>query len=703
LVRGQFLARVSAMSLVETKNTETQKSISRHPLLAVLLAPLLGCSGLAPAGGSVAAQAGAATGGASGTFAGGANAGAGGSGASNANGGTASETGGTGGAFAGAGGAGANGGAAAVCPPSWTATASCGGGSVPPGAVPDFGSHVLIFDPSMSTSSIQTQMDAVNAKMDADMFDDTGYAYFFKPGQYGSAAQSLDVRVGYYMHVLGLGKSPDDVTITGAVRAKADARPDLGLDAGNATCNFWRTVENFSVVPAADIDSGTNIWAVSQATAMRRVHIKGPLDLAETTPQAWSSGGFIADSLIDGEVNSLTQQQFLSRNDGWGQWQGSNWNMVFVGDPQAPAPSWPEGNGKGGLGNNGTPPMTVVTATPVVREKPFLYLDDNGNYLVMVPALKTSSAGYSWAAGTPPGSPVSIDNFYIAKPSTDTAATLNAALAAGNHLLLTPGGYKLDNPIQITKPGTILLGLGLAVLTPTNGNAALTIADVDGVSVAGILIEAGALSTDTLLQAGPPGSAADHSASPTVLFDVHCRIGGNIAGTAKVCFTINSNDLIIDNTWLWRADQGTGADWNTNKSDSGLVVNGNDVTVYGLFVEHHQKYQTLWNGNGGQVFFYQSELPYDPPNQSAWDAAAGVNGYPSYKVADTVTSHHAQGIGIYAFFDNPLKEDNAIETPTGAGIVMQHLMTYSSGTGGVVHVVNGVGGNQAAAGTSYSN
>ena len=168
------------------------------------------------------------------------------------------------------------------------------------------------------------------------------------------------------------------------------------------------------------------------------------------------------------------------------------------------------------------------------------------------------------------------------------------------------------------------------------------------------------------------GSSADHSTNPTVLFDVHCRIGGYIAGTAVSCFTINSNDVIIDNSWLWRADHGAGADWNTNKSDSGIIVNGNNVTVYGLFVEHFQKYETMWNGNGGSVYFYQSELPYDPPSQSAWMSSTTENGYPSYKVADTVTTHRGQGIGVYSVFDNNVTADNAIETPTATGVVMNH-------------------------------
>ena len=567
----------------------------------------------------------------------------------------------------------------ADCPPSWSTTPACGGGSNSPGPAPDLGPNVLVFDPSMT--DIQSRLDAVYAKMDADQFDDLGYAYLFKPGKY-----DLDVKVGFYTHVIGLGRSPDDVTVTGAVRAKAD-----WLGSNNATCNFWRTVENLAVVPGQDIDNGTDVWATSQGTSIRRLHVKGSLALSD---DGWASGGFIGDSKIDSQTRSGTQQQYLTRNVDLGSWQGANWNMVFVGDGQPPSGTWPN------------PPYTVVDATPAMREKPFLYLGSKGEYLVMVPTLRKNATGSSWGkdpAGSPvpPGSPLSIDLFYVARP-TDTATTINAALARGKHLLLTPGDYALDAPIQVTAPGTVVLGLGLPVLTATNGNPVLTVADVDGVSVGGLLVEpggTGAKASTTLVQIGSAGSSASHAKNPTVLFDLNCRVGGNVVGSTKVCLTIESNDVIVENSWLWRADHagdGVANGWDQNKSESGIVVNGNDVTAYALFSEHHQKFQTLWNGNGGAVYFYQSEMPYDPPDQGSWMESASASGYPSYKVGDAVKTHTGKGIGIYSFFSNQVYADNAIETPSGAGIVMSHLMTYGSGTGGINNIINGSGGSATA-------
>jgi hypothetical protein len=550
---------------------------------------------------------------------------------------------------------------------------SNGGGSTDPdagpdlplGPAPDFGPNVLIFDPSMPMATIQSQLDGVIGKQASNQFGTERYAYFFKPGKY-----NLDVKVGFYMQVLGLGQTPDDVQITGGMRSKADW---LG---GNATLNFWRAAENLSVVPTQD--SNIEVWAVSQGTTLRRSHVKGPATLSDG---GYSSGGFLADSLIDGPVTSGTQQQFFSRNTAWAGWGGGVWNMVFSGIDKPPQGAWP------------TLPYTVVAKTPLIREKPYLTIDDAGHYFVNVPGPKTDSQGNSWAAAKDGVTAVTTDKFYVAKPGTDTAATINAALAQGKHLLLTPGVYHLDASIQVTQANTIVFGLGLATLVPSSGTPALSIADVDGVKVSGIIVDAGPMSSQTLLQMGTPGATAAHSQNPSSLHDISCRVGGATAGTALSCVTIDSSDVIGDNLWMWRADHGAGAGWTGNVSKNGIIVNGSGVTLYGLFVEHFQEYQTLWNGNGGRLYFYQSEMPYDPPNQAAWQHA-GVNGYASYKVADTVTTHEAWGLGTYCSFHNAVVSDNAIETPTASGISMHHMMTsWLNGTGGsaITHVVNGTG------------
>ena len=535
---------------------------------------------------------------------------------------------------------------------------------------PDFGDKVLIFNPSMSAADIQAQIDKVYAIQQHSEFGPDRYALVFLPGKY-----NVDVPIGFYTEVIGLGATPDAVHIAGNVHADASRPRD------NATCTFWRAAEGFSVTPTG----GTMQWAVSQAAPFRRMHILGDIVLHQN--RGWASGGWISDSLIDGNVGSGTQQQWISRNSEWGSWTGSNWNMVFVGIPNPPAGEWP------------TPPYTKVALTPIVREKPFLAVDLHGNYSVRVPSLRSNSAGITWHGGSTPGKSIPIDRFYIAHPGQDTAATINGQLDKGKNLIFAPGNYELTEPIHVTRANTVVMGLGFATLRPTNGTAALTTADADGIIVAGLLIDAGPVSSPVLLEVGPSASKAMHAKNPISLHDVFFRVGGAGPGRAVVNLLINSNDTIVDHTWIWRADHGSGVGWTTNPSANGLVVNGNNVTAYGLFVEHHQQYQVLWNGNAGRTYFYQSEIPYDPPDQASYTSgldAKGerINGWASYKVANTVSSHEAWGLGIYSVFRHPnVVLTRAIEVPTVPGVRFHHMITIAlDNLGGISNVIDNVGG-----------
>ncbi|MEU6455122.1 RICIN domain-containing protein [Streptomyces sp. NPDC047065] len=535
--------------------------------------------------------------------------------------------------------------------------------STAPGDV-DLGPNVVVFDPSMPSSTIQSRLDSIFEQQETNQFGSQRYAVMFKPGTYGN-----DVNVGFYTQVLGLGQSPDSVTINGGVHVEADWFPPQ-----NATQNFWRGAENLSVNPPG----GTDRWAVSQASGYRRMHVRGNLELSDG---GWSSGGFMADSKIDGQVRSGTQQQWLTRNSQLGSWTGSNWNMVFVGSQGVPGNTFPN------------PPYTTVGQTPTVREKPFLYVDDAGAYRVFVPALRANSTATTWANGNAAGSSLGIDQFYVVKPGA-TAAQINAALAEGKYLLVTPGVYHLNQTLRVTRPDTVVLGLGLATFVPDNGVTAMTVADVDGVKIAGVLFDAGTTNSRTLVEVGPAGSTADHSANPTSLHDVYFRVGGAAVGKATTSLVVNSDDVIGDHMWIWRGDHGSGIGWNTNTADTGLVVNGDDVTMYGLFVEHYQKHQTIWNGNGGRTYFYQNEMPYDPPNQAAW-MNGFTQGYAAYKVADSVTSHQAYGLGSYCFFNvNPqVTAEHAFEVPNNPNVRFRNMVTVSlGGTGTIRHVINDRGG-----------
>jgi hypothetical protein len=550
----------------------------------------------------------------------------------------------------------------------WAFTAGLLAGALPAlaakGAKPEFGPNVLIFDPSMPAQAIQRRIDAVYATQGHNEFSSQRNALLFLPGSY-----SVDVPVGFYTEVMGLGASPDATRIAGNVHADANHAQN------NATTTFWRAAEGLSVEPAG----GTMQWAVSQAVSLRRMHVRGDLVLHQHG--GWASGGWMSDSLGDGNVDSGSQQQWISRNCDWKSWTGSNWNMVFVGVVHPPEGAWP------------SPPYTKVAQTPVVREKPFLQVNAAGDFSVRVPELRSDSVGITWRGGETPGETIPIAQFYIARADVDTAETINAQLAQGKNLILTPGIYELIGPIRVTRAHTVVLGLGFATLHPVKGTAAMTTADADGIEIAGLLFDAGSSESPVLLEVGPEGSRDRHAKDPITLHDVFFRVGGAGIGRAKVNLRINSNDTLVDHTWIWRADHGEGVGWDLNTSENGLVVNGNDVTIYGLFVEHHQKFQVLWNGNGGRTYFYQSEIPYDPPNQSRYTSAPGVSGWASYKVADGVARHEAWGLGIYSVFIYPnVILTRAIESPNNPQVRFHDIITVALGNyGEISHVIDDTG------------
>jgi hypothetical protein len=528
---------------------------------------------------------------------------------------------------------------------------------------PDFGPNVFVFDPTMSAASIQARADAVFSQQEYNQFGSSHYAMLFRPGVYDTT-----VKVGFYTQVLGLGSTPDDVTITGTV--SSDAR----WFNGNATCNFWRSAENLLVVPTG----GSERWAVSQASPFRRMHVKGNMQLDDG---GWSSGGFISDSVVDGTIYSGSQQQWLTRSSDLGGWIGGSWNMVFVGVNGAPAGIFPAN------------PIVVVDKPHYTREKPSLLIDGDGAYRVFVPALAKAVKGATWNHGTQAGTSIPLSQFYIAKENSDNADTMNAALAAGKNLLITPGVYHLQSPLHVTRAGTVILGIGIPVLTAEGGSVAIKVDDLDGVVLAGMLIDAGATTSPVLVEIGATTSSVDHSANPVSLHDLFFRVGGAAVGKADVSLRVNSNDVIGDNLWVWRGDHSYGVGWTTNTTVNGAVINGARVTMYGLFVEHYHQYQTLWNGEDGRTYFYQSEAPYDVPDQASW-THGGINGYASYKVADTVRTHEAWGLGVYCFFNTnkAVKLGSGIEAPTAAGVRL-HAMTSVSlgGVGEITHVINGLG------------
>jgi hypothetical protein len=575
---------------------------------------------------------------------------------------------------------------AAACSAATTAVADA------PSA-PDFGSNVYIFTPSTPQSEIQAIVNAVASQQVSNQFGTQRYAFLFEPGTYGSTTNPLNFQVGYYTSVAGLGLSPNDVVINGSVFVRNQC-----FGPGNCTAlvNFWRSLSNLTInvtTPGFGCYFG-EFWPVSQAAPMRRVRVNGFATLMDyCTGPSFASGGFIADSEFDGStIVNGSQQQWVTRNSKIDGWTNAVWNQVFSGVIGAPAQSFPH------------PTFTTLATSPVTREAPFLYTDSGGSYNVFVPAVQHNSRGTTWGGGAAPGASIPINKFFIANPN-DSVATINDALREGQNLILTPGVYHLDESIQVTRPDSIVLGLGFPTLIPTDGNPSMTVARAEGMLISGILFDAGATSSAVLLRVGDGHARSDNEASdPSVLSDVFFRIGGATPGKATTALVVNSNNVILDDIWSWRADHGNGVGWTANTADTGVVVNGDNVTAYGLFVEHYQKYNVVWNGNGGTDIFFQNEMPYDPPSQAAWMEAPGVDGWAAFKVADGVTSFSGYGMGSYSFFNQGLNifAERAFEVPDTlpAGSLNDLLTIFldpSHGMGGILHVVNETGGSSTIA------
>lgn len=579
-----------------------------------------------------------------------------------------------------------------------TATMGTAAGATPShGGSQDLGPNVTVFDPSTPVSEIQAKLDATYTKQVDNEMGTARYAYYFKPGTYGTADQPLQFKVGYYTEIAGLGANPGDVVINGKVEVYNRCLENGGTSNCLALVNFWRTLSNLSINVNGKGQDGcrgsANFWAVSQAVSLRRLNVTGGnlslMDYCTAGPQ-YASGGFIADSKAGTIVNG-SQQQWLTRNSQVDNWSNGVWNQVFSGVVGAPDDSaFPN------------PPYTTLAQTPVSREKPYLFVDAKGKYQVRVPSAQKNTSGVSWANGQTAGRTIPLSDFYVAKPG-DSIAKINLALLAGKHLLLTPGVYDVARSIEVRWPNQVVLGIGHATLTAVNGSTPLDVADVPGVIVAGVTIDAGLKESKVLLRVGKEhGWGISDPKNPTTLSDVYFRVGGPHIGKTDTALEVNSDNVLIDHTWVWRGDHGvegfTGGvngdnqRWVTNTGRYGAIINGDNVTATGLFVEHFQKYNTVWNGERGTTILYQNELPYDPPTQADW-MNGSVKGYAGYKVNNKVKTHNLYGAGVYVFNQNnpSIQTENGFEAPNTPGVKLHHIMTVNLSAGVINHVVNGVG------------
>jgi len=572
-----------------------------------------------------------------------------------------------------------------------------------------FGPNVCVFTPTMTQAAIQADLNAISTQQVpvAAQFDSDRYAVFFEPGTYGSAANPLVFQVGYYTEVTGLGALPSDTVVNGAIEVYNNL-----CTAGTSNCNsddnFWRSLSNLelnvdlpSTTPAyappvvdaygAGCANSEESWSSSQASPIRRAIINGSVVFQDyCAADDYASGGFIADSEITGDLDFYGNQQYLVRNSSIGGANGCPnglWNMVYSGVVGAPAPAF-----SGQCQQN-----TVLAASPVTEEEPFLYQDASGKNRVFVPAVQTDSSGTSWSSGTEAGSSEPLSSFFIANPSTSVAA-IDIALALGKNLVLTPGVYNLSAPILVSRADTVVLGLGFATLVPQHGNAAMIVLPNKGVKVSGLIFDAGPVNSLVLLSVGTPLPSGGSATDPDTIQDVFFRIGG--AETTNTAATVslldNASNSIIDDVWAWRADHGNDVGWTENTGDTGLIVTGNDVTAYGLAVEHYQKSEVVWTGQGGTDVFFQNELPYDPPSQADWNESSTFSGYPAFQVANNVKTFNGYGMGSYVVFIDTtatLNVTEAFQAPEVPGVNFNDVFgVWIAGSGGLNSIVNGTGG-----------
>lgn len=594
-----------------------------------------------------------------------------------------------------------------------------------------FGDHTIIFAPTDNMKTIDTILEKLFKQQhdfDADaQFKAGQYQVYFKPGDYTATSC---INLGFYTSINGLGETPYDVKLNNIAIPAYLPVGELSNNADNATCNFWRSAENFSIIDTKtekgyakglpDWRKEQFNWAVAQAAPLRRVFCERTAGYDWN--YGWASGGYVADCKFTGAdgAGTWSGQQFYTRNsDITNDAYGTTLNNFLQGCTAKNLPNSTTGdaliNDNGYTNWNiasddgGQQVCTSITATPRISEKPFLYLDEDGEYQVFVPALEEDTIGTSWAVDDMgAGESLPLSDFYIAQPE-DTAEMINAQLDAGKSIYFTPGIYHAEEVIEVNNDNTILLGTGMTSIIPDNETAAIIVDDVDNVKLAGLIFDAGE-NSECLLMVGKDGANKDHSANPTVLQDLFFRVGGTVdtLTTADSALIINSNDVIGDHFWIWRADHGAGVSWDGNASQYGVIVNGDNVTCYALFNEHFEKYDTLWNGENGSTYFYQNEKCYDPISQEAWMSHNDtVEGYAAYKVANDVTEHYAVGLGMYNVFiytgptydssEVQIQLDSVMEVPNSPDVIIENacVQTFADDNKALQkfnHIINGVGG-----------
>ncbi|CAE7742793.1 unnamed protein product [Symbiodinium necroappetens] len=417
----------------------------------------------------------------------------------------------------------------------------------------------------LSTASCYDVVDQIYQEMAPldSQFSSSRYALLFEASP---KMHDVDVRVGFYTSVYGLGRKPSDTKIRSVTSTNETPHPELG-----SLQNFWRSAENFqsNCHPTYTCGGrGGMLWAVSQAAPLRRAVVDdnlclsyfrlppegvkasdprypkqgacleydGWVKLGYRDPVAdFASGGFMANVEVRGTVSFGSQQQFFARNCSAKSWDGGAWSCVFVGCSGAPHREQAEAASKG-------PVYTSIATSQVIAEKPFIIRETDGRYKLVVPSAMTGRSGTNFEVVEEEMRDFSA--VYVAQPSNG-AAEINKKLAEGKDVVFAPGIYKLDETIHVQRSCQVLLALGFATLVaPTDSPCIVVKDDAVGVRISGMMLEAPyrpleATSTESISTVPKAllqwGCGRDVRSDPMVpaswgfLHDCFARVGGQEA------------------------------------------------------------------------------------------------------------------------------------------------------------------------------
>lgn len=463
-----------------------------------------------------------------------------------------------------------------------------------------------------------------------------GYIIAFHPGTYKFNGDKL--RIPFMCSMIGLGKNPCEVVLDNCTITVPCGSEHLQCPGGGATQLFWRDVQNITL-------NGDFEWFTSQECPLRRIICNGDIRLDAPDAlkrQIWSSGGFFGNVFIDGTLSSQVQQQFCFKNvHAKSQRVNSGFNMVFINCDIM--------NGVNPFCNSHQSHVEIQGEP--VKEKPFMIA---GGAIVLPADFATNGVNFKI-------SKVLSDVVLINPKTPMTEVQLLCNTKSG--VILTPGVYHWAEPLFLNRSDFVLLGVGWPVIyAGQNKSPILQVIGTD-VCITSMLLDVGTGNPSSLIQTG----------KGTKLFDICCRATlehqSSKTVMAKSMINVVKNAAYLENIWLWVADHGpvkngTKIDWNKYNVPSGLLVSGDDVSAYGLFVEHQSGPMVSWSGENGKCIFYQSEFPYGGKS----------DGSPSYQIDDRVTTHVAKGLGIYAVIPtNNFTFPFAMTSPKKSGIQIESL------------------------------